>query len=122
MTSSKSHILVLPEVYRELSVAEMEYDGGFWKGITDFFGGVWDGLTSFAGDLWGGITGFAGGLWGGITGFAGGLWGGVTGLFGFGNDQFSHQRNGWGPESFYNSLDQFRAGVSRYLSSPMRYQ
>jgi hypothetical protein len=84
----------MPAAYVELSAEEMEYDGnGFWNNL-------WNSITKFAGDLAGGITGF----------------------FGFGNnDQFNQQRNGWGPQSFYNTLDQLSVGISRYLSSPMRY-
>ena len=131
MASDKIHRLVLPEVYRDLSTVEMEYDGSglfdffgdLWGGLTDVVGGAVGGITNFFGDLWGGLTSFAGGLWGGLTSFAGGLWGGFMGFIGFGDDgYYAQQRNGWGPQSFYNDLGQFRAGISRYISSPMKYQ
>ena len=102
----------------------MEYDGGgFWDN-------VWNGLTNGVGSVVGGVTNFFGGVWDGLTGLAGGIadflggaWGGLVGFFGFGNDDyFNQQRNGWGPGSFYNSLDQLSVGLSRYISSPMRYQ
>lgn len=132
MTSNKNRELVLPEIYRGLSVSEMEYNGGWnpLKSITDFFGDVWGGITDVGGSIWGGITDIGGTIWGGLTDLGGSIWGGVTdffggawsgliGFFGFGDDQFAQQRSGWGSQSFNNPLDQFKVGISRYISHPM---
>ena len=117
----------MPAKYAELSADEIEYDGGFlgglWKGITDTVGGALGGVTDFFGGLYGGMTDFFGGLWGGLTDFMGGVWGGFLGLIGFGmDDQYAQMRNGWGSQSFFNDLGQFRTGISRYISNPMKYQ
>ena len=127
MVSRKNLKLVMPEAYTELSVAEMEYDGGWWNSIVKFFGdvgnAVWGGLNVVGNAVWGGLNTIGNALWGGLTFVGNALWNGATGLFGFNNnDQLNHQRNGWGPQSFYNDLGSFRSGISRYMSNPIRYQ